>query len=199
MAGFSKKSFCGSANVVINCIDNVKHKFQSVYIISHGSNVKLMSTDAYNACKIIKENDLTRYAKEIELNRKLGKVIDKIIRSICKENKVHLLGKCAGGGVAIQTVTLNDIYTGLYLAVPSSPNNVDDLKKLGDNRIKTMVFRYAWQDEDPIEFLWGKCKDQVEIYNKTMSKLKAVNYKFGKYSGDKHEIPSQLFTELILI
>jgi hypothetical protein len=197
MAGFSQKSFCGSANVIFNNIDKVKHKFQSVYIMCHGTGVKKLSVDAYKIWEKLEPVKKNLYKDELSLNKELAKITDKIIRSIVGENKVHLLGKCAGGGVAIQTVILNNIYTGLYLSVPSSPNNVNDLKELGKDRIKSMVFRFSWQDEDPIEFGWGFCRDGKDSYDKTMEQLGALDYKGEIYSGKEHEISDQLFTELI--
>jgi alpha-beta hydrolase superfamily lysophospholipase len=53
-----------------------------------------------------------------------------------KLQNVHILGKSAGAGIAIHIMDKSDIYTGLFLVVPSSPLNVQLLRELPKDRLK---------------------------------------------------------------
>jgi hypothetical protein len=112
------------------------------------------------------------------------------------------MGKCAGGGIAIKLVTLNDNYTGLYLAVPASPFDVESLQKINHNRLNNMVFRFAWNDNDNFEFHWITnkkinskiSKEEKNRYDERIKKLNIKNYKSKIFkNGNEHEINPDFF------
>ena len=134
------------------------------------------------------------FKPETDLNEKLGVVVDKLIRC-AGINNVHLLGKCAGGGVAIHTFTKSDIYQALYLAVPASPTNVEHLRTIDLGGRKIII---ALDKRDAYRFSWGLSNQEKASYEGTLIKLEA-NYKVEEFNEgeshpkDYHEIPNQLF------
>lgn len=161
-----------------------------------------MQTKACNARDALKDalkdaNHSDIYKPEIDLNEELGSVVDKLLRSINLTN-VHLLGKCAGSGVAIHTFTKSDIYNCLYLGVPASPKNVEHLltKKWNNKR-----FIFAWDKRDAYKFTWGQSNKEIEKYRNTMNFLQGTNntviieeFEEGQSDDKKyHEVPNDLF------
>jgi len=197
LAGFSVKSFCGTTNRIIENLDKIQSKFKDVWVLCFTEQVRNMQKQA---CK--ERDDLNAaknkeiYKPEIDLNEKLGSIVDKLLRSI-KLSNVHLLGKCAGGGVAIHTVTKSDIYNALYLGVPASPKDVQHLLTKEWNNKK---FIFAWDKRDAYQFLWGLSNQEIEKYKKTMEHLKENNIviinEYGEGETDPkefHEVPHDLF------
>jgi len=98
---------------------------------------------------------------EISFQEKSSYIFDKIIRAIKLENNhklenVHILGKSAGAGIAIHIMNKDNIYTGLFLAVPSSPLNVQLLRELPKERLQKIKFRFMWIEEDAMAFDWQR-------------------------------------------
>lgn len=134
-------------------------------------------------------------------------IIDKCLRSPdLNLTNVHLLGKCAGGGLAIHTITKSNIYSGLFLSVPASPLNVEKLKELNKTQKNKIRFIFTWDKNDDYPFNWNrKSNEEKEYYDKTMKKLKIKNYesyifdeepknKLEKYQY--HEISNGLFDKI---
>lgn len=196
MAGFSVKSFCGTTNIIIKNLDKIESKYKDVWFLCFTEQVKEMQKIA---CQ---ERDATNsYDPEIELNEKIGKFVNKLLDATGLAN-IHLLGKCAGGGVAIHTFT-QDIhkYNALYLGVPASPQDVQHLLK---NKWTNKKFIFAWDVRNAFKFKWGLSNQDIERYQKTMNKLKGENNivilkEFGKdepcETDDKkfHQVPDKLF------
>jgi hypothetical protein len=206
MAGFSTKSFCGSSNVIIKNLRKIKDKFKCIYILKYDEDkIKILQKKACDERDEIKKNTLNHheiYKPEIDLNEELGIIIDKLLRSM-KLINVHLLGKCAGGGVAIHIFTKSEIYNALYLAVPASPTNVEHLL---ENKaiMKNKTFILAWNSNDDYKFNWGgKSNDELSYYSNTIQELAGNENKiiFDSFNeqieGDDpkrfHEIPNGLF------
>lgn len=230
MAGFSKKSFCASTKVIVDNLDKIKEKFNCVYVICFTDEIikkqtkacsdrddniaeeqdlpkgelleKLKEEEFYEILVTKLENEEVRekiFKPETELNEILGKVVDKLIRCAGITN-VHLLGKCAGGGVAIHTFTKSDIYQALYLAVPASPTNVEHLRTvdLGDRKIII-----AWDKRDAYRFTWGLSNQEKASYEETLKDMSAyyivaefnvAEFNDGESDPKKyHEIPNELF------
>jgi len=203
MAGLSTKSFCKSTEKIINNMKSIDDMYNAIYIIKYDEDKckKLQVT----ACSKRDENKKTTtnieeiYEPEVSLNEELGIIVDKMLRC-AGIKKIHLLGKCAGGGVAIHTFTKNlDLYEALYLAVPASPLNIHHLL---DKNIMGKKFIFAWDKRDHYEFDWGRLsKDEKKHYDKTLKKFDTENNIvitaiFGKGPGDPkefHEIPDELF------
>lgn len=114
---------------------------------------------------------------------------------------MHLLGKCAGAGVAIHAFTKSDIYSALYLAVPASPVNIQHLLGKG---ILDKKFIFAWDKRDEFPFSWGrKSFEEAQVYEANIRLLEAagnevITRTFNEdtdVSHEKiyHEIPDELF------
>jgi len=218
MAGFSFRSFCASTSVIVKNLEKIKGMFNCVYVICFTDEVKdKLQTDA---CKsrdanitkeigtlteeelvdILKDKEVRKkiFKSETDLNEKLGNVVDKLIRCAGITN-VHLLGKCAGGGVAIHTFTKSNIYQALYLAVPASPTNVEHLRETkGEIDISGKKIIIAWDRRDAFKFKWGKSNQELDSYEKTL-KGWSTNYTVAEFNNGEsdekkyHEIPDQLF------
>lgn len=158
---------------------------------------KLKEEEFYKILVTELENEEVRekiFEPETELNQILGKVVDKLIRCAGITN-VHLLGKCAGGGVAIHTFTKCDIYQALYLAVPASPTNVEHLRTVGLGGRKIII---AWDKRDAYRFSWGLSNQEKASYEETLKDMSAdyivAEFNEGNpHPKDYHEIPDQLF------
>jgi len=213
MAGFSTKSFCGSATRIIENLDKIEEKFSAIYILKYDdTKFGSLQKDACGKRDTLKEHfskdhifsdeEIEEiYQPETDLNNELGTIVDKILRAIGL-TKVHLLGKCAGGGVAIHTFTKSEIYDALYLGVPASPT---DVKHLLDKNISDKIFIFGWDSRDAYPFNWGKKSNQeIERYRETMKQLESNNkvileeFETGDENESKyHEIPSGLFDLII--
>jgi hypothetical protein len=207
MAGFSTNSFCGSANVIIRNLEKIKDKYRCVYILKYDEDkIKELQKKACSKRDINKgttDEHKEIYQPEIDLNEELGIIIDKLLRSMGLIN-VHLLGKCAGGGVTIHIFTKSpEIYKALYLAVPASPTNVEHLLEY-KNIMKNKTFIFAWNSNDNLLFDWNReSKDEIIYYSNTIQELAENNNKIilesfdEKIDGDDpkrhHEIPNGLF------
>lgn len=197
MAGFSVKSFCGTTNRIIENFDKIQYKFKDVYVLCFTEQVRDMQRHACKERDDLKAtNNKEIYKPEIDLNEELGSIVDKLLRSINLIN-VHVLGKCAGAGVAIHTFTKSDIYDALYLGVLASPKDVQHLlTKEWTNK----KFIFSWDKRDAYKFLWGLSNQEIERYRNTMKPLEQNNTviinEFGEGQSDPkafHEVPHDLF------
>lgn len=212
LSGFSNKSIINSSRVVFENINKIENKYQALYIFCYSENeFKKYQKDACDLRDKMKENVLNSFNKiyesEIKLNDQLATIIDKCLRSPdLNLTNVHLLGKCAGGGLAIHTITKSNIYSGLFLSVPASPLNVEKLKELNKTQKNKIRFIFTWDKNDDYPFNWNrKSNEEKEYYDKTMKKLKIKNYesyifdeepknKLEKYQY--HEISNGLFDKI---
>lgn len=227
MAGFSNKSFCGSTQAIIKNLSKIKDQFNSINIFCFDEVViKRKQTDACKDrddkiknlldSKIINSSNETKinfkllddnnynkiFDPEIKLNEELASFIDKSIRAFIGKDKenftIHLLGKCAGGGVAIHIFTKSDRYEALYLGVPAHPTNIQNIKDSGIDLSKKK-FIFAWDKRDAYPFTWSsKSNQEASAYASTLESM-SVNYIVAKFNDgeehekDYHEIPDQLF------
>ena len=156
----------------------------------------------------MKKDDKDRYKSETDLNQNIAIEINKIIKNTLKLTNVHLLGKCAGGGISIHLLEKDPIYTALYLAVPGNPRGVKYLKNIEKSRLKDITFIFCWCKQDHYKFDWNKLsKDEITRYDKQMNKIKKkIKLKYNSYIEDKfvepslteyHEIPDLLIEKII--
>ena len=135
------------------------------------------------------------------MNNNIASFLHDIIKTDLNLNKVHLLGKCNGAWV-VQLLLLKEllpkdnIYKGLYLAVPGIPNNVEILQEFYDiKRLKRINFVFGWVKQDGYRFNWGvKSNDEKKRYDETMKNISKANKIKLKYlskmyvsSGEEHE------------
>jgi len=217
MAGISTKSFSNSAKVVVDNIEKLKGKFSSVYMINYDP-LKQAQIDVcgkYNELKDKKismlRSDLSddeelneMYEGEIKLNIEIATLMNEIISNKLRLDNVHLLGKCNGGFVCLELVSMDDRYKALYLAVPGSPIHVKPLYKLSPKRLEEIVFIFGWNDNDDYKFNFTpESRMEKKIYDEEMIKLgedKNVKLKYESHmfeSGNGHEINSDLLDQIL--
>ncbi len=199
MAGISKSSFCGTAEILAAKEEKLRGKFKEVYMVNLNSlknyqddacinyrNVRIAEIEKESEAtgkpkKSIYRKDLSRsqlldvYDGEIRLSQEMAKLIHKLIVENLGLKKVHLLGKCAGGAICIDLVNESDIYEALYLAVPGSPIHILPLYNLSKERLENMHFIFGWNENDDFAFNFNKrSSTEKEIYDEEMGKLEAA-------------------------
>ena len=136
------------------------------------------------------------FQPEFDLNKELAFEVNIIIQKFLPDKtNIHLLGKCAGGGIAIKMFAeYANIYQALYLGVPASPNNVEEVDF---NNRKIII---AWDARDAYPFTWGKSNQECSSYEKTLASKNVHNAILCTFNENKeehvsnfHEIPDQLF------
>lgn len=201
MSGFSVLSVKECIGVVKDVLDLLSTKYKAVYIMNLTSFKKAQNDDIALRDKDPKANipkiedfeslekykahiksDAFREARneiEMNLNIEIGKTVHSLIKKLKLDN-IHLLGKSAGGGLAISM--LNEYvpsFTALFLAVPASPTNV---RKLHPDVLKNCKLRFSWNVADVYTFDWHKIDgeggisaDEKAIYDKQMYKYQNVD------------------------
>jgi len=120
------------------------------------------------------EHRAKKNANEIQMYKDASATINELITKLELEN-VHLLGECAGGGLAIYTVNQHPRYTSLFLSVPSSPLNIGDISDAVLQRVK---FRFHWNINDEVQYDWHKeemenknSSDEKNVYDNAMKNI----------------------------
>jgi hypothetical protein len=217
MAGISLNSFCGSAEIIVRNIDKLKNKFKAVYIINQdpykaAQNKVCEARDAIVTEKKLESRlrkELSQralieiYKPEIDLMIEMAKVINRIITGKLHLNNVHLLGKCNGGGIALELVSLSNVYKALYLAVPGNPIHIQPLMKLSPDRLEEISFIFGWNKNDNYDFKFQTASiNEKAVYDEEIGKLeKALEIKLNYESyvfkpGNGHEINDKLIDKI---
>jgi len=210
-AGMSHKSFLGTSSVVVSKLDLLKDKFKEIYLVEYAS----FSPNQINACgkrdtvKKTSKDMAIIYKPELDMNEEIASNVNDIVNDLHLSN-VHLLGKCNGGWIVTLLLLKNDIYKGLYLAVPGIPFNVDVLNRLSQNRLEEINFVFGWVKQDGYPFDWGnKSFQEKDVYDGMMKSIKdnkgiAMKYKSLMYDngGDVdekkyHEIYPQMINDIV--
>jgi len=214
MAGISYASFCGSANIIVENIESLRRKFKGIYIINlqsfkdvHGQQCGKRDITILSNGKT-KEEQIPRSDKiffeihkpEIDFSEQTAIVVNSLISNplYLGLTDVHLLGKCAGAGVAIEVLSLSCIYKALYLAVPGIPNHLMPLLKLPIERLNGMNIIIGWNANDFFPFKWGKSIDEKVYYDEKIKEIEVmkgvkINYQPHIFSpGNGHEINPEL-------
>lgn len=201
MSGFSVDSVLECAPIILDKLDVLSTKYRGVYIINQApfkdaqeaavqakKQLQLPETEKANKFKYREDKN----AAEIEMNNHISKTIDILIGKIGLSN-VHLLGKCAGGGVAISLVERSKPrYTGLFLAVPSCATNINTLSA---DVLDNVMIRVNWNLNDSYAYPWQKDEgegeysvDEKPIYDKTIERFmkegRRINYVSFMFSPD---------------
>lgn len=205
LAGFSNKSFNGSSQVIINNLNKINEKFNSIYIIcvpeerfkklqKEACNKRDIHLDNREISSLTKEEYNQVFSPETELNILLASEIHELLQIIIPTNiKIHLLGKCAGCGVLIKLFAKYDIYNALYLGVPACPTNVEEV----DFNDRKLII--AWDKRDAYLFPWNKSNKEILSYKKTLDSIDYTNYILAEFNDGEehatmyHEIPDGLF------
>ena len=218
MAGISFSSFCNSAEIIVENIQKLKKKYKKVYIINlnpfkgyqidvctnYRDIMKLkLNKDSINRNELTKKEFKLIYESENKLNIQMAVIINDIISNKLKLTNVHLLGKCAGGGIVLELVSLNNIYTGVFLAVPASINHIKPLRKVSKERLENISFIFGWNKNDNYKFNFvSESILEKSTYDKEIGKLELsmniqVNYQSYVFSpGNKHEINPELIDKI---
>jgi len=216
MAGVSSRSFSNSAKVIVDNIEKLRKKFSSVYMINYDP-LKDYQNTACGTYKKLKEEEKSMlrkdlsseelgiiYKDEIDLNIEIASIMNKIITEDLKLKNVHLLGKCNGGFVCLELVSMSDIYNALYLAVPGSPIHIQPLTKLSTERLENIDFMFGWNDNDDYKFNFTpESRMEKDVYDSEMEKLRKLkklshlSYKSYMFpDGNGHEINVELIKRL---
>jgi len=218
MAGISTNSFCGTAEVLVRNQETLKGKFKEVYIVNMNAfknyqddacqTYRAKRTKELNKESILRteltENELLDiYDGEIRLAKEISQFIHIIISDKLKLTNVHVLGKCAGGEIALNLVCLSEIYKALYLAVPGSVTHITPLYDIPPKRLESMHFIFGWNQNDDYAFNWnGRSSTEKEIYDEEIGKLEAkkkigIDYESYMFRpGNGHQPNDKLFDKI---
>jgi hypothetical protein len=196
MAGFSGTSCCNTLKRINAGKEKLSEYFGNIYVI----NLAPFKDTQTAVCKYKNDNyDRTEeiFNGENNLNKEIGIIIDDLIVNKLKLEKVHLMGKCAGGAIAINTVIQGN-YPALFLAVPGNPQGVAELLKI---KTKDMIFIFGWNNEDKFRFKWGKeSHEEKEEYDRMMQDIDCLEYNEYKsfmYAGDFHDVHPDLLVDIV--
>jgi hypothetical protein len=221
MSGFSLNSVRESGIVIVDKIDLLLSKFRAVYIINltpfktpqntaceirnaySTTNVELLAIQGKDGKESAEyrakvrelglEHRKSKNAAEIQMYENAGVTVNQLITKLGLQN-VHILGECAGGGVAIALVKQDlSRYKALYLSVPARPDNVSSLPPEVLQKVK---FRFQWNRGDPTENDWHKeervgetSTNEKEVYDQMMSNFSGIDYKSYLYDQDPGTTP----------
>ena len=198
IAGFSEGSGIASRDVLNKELDNIANQYKKVYVIilQPFKELQKQNDKIDSERKVSIPIDHPEYRKEqwnndIHMKNELASVVDKIIRANNIDN-VHLIGKSAGGGLAMNIVSKSNIYKKLYLAVPAHPLFCESLYALGD-RLNDLSVRIAWNYNDEFNLYNIISNKQMSYYENILIELKKkypnFDYKQALFSpGNFHEV-----------
>lgn len=210
VAGLSHNSFMKTSNIILDGIGKLKTKFKELYLVQTSS----FKDDQGEACL---ERDKIKglggkyedvYKPELDMNQRIANFLNNIITEELHLENVHLLGKCNGGWVVTLLLMLNNIYKGLYLAVPGIPFNVTILNHLDERRLKEINFVFGFVKQDEYLFNWGvqSCMEygRYDETMKSLSRTHEIKYKIRMYDNGNdphkdmyHEIDPRMIDDII--
>jgi hypothetical protein len=222
VTGISAKSFLGTAHVIMSKLHVLEKKYHYVHIIKFCHKNDSMKRLQDTACakrdemkldekyinvepktahdtptqKWVSNRNLV-FKPEIDFYILCAKLVNHIITSM-KITNIEVIGKCAGGCIAINLITMNSNCTALYLASPGSPNFVEPLKKLDRDRLMSMKFYFGWPYNDMYQFMWGCAIDDKSTYDMMMEQLGATHYKSRIYGNFGHELHPDMICDICL-
>lgn len=221
ITGISSKSFMGTAHVIMSTLHTIEKKYHSVHIIKFCHTNDSFKRMQNKACEKRDEMKLDEKFVTIEPNTAFGvskqkwvsnrnevfkpeidfyilcaKLINYIITKMKLQN-IEVIGKCAGGCIAIHLITMNPNCTALYLASPGSPNFVEPLKKLDRDRLMSMKFYFGWPCDDTYQFMWGTAIEDKPTYDTMMEQIN-TKYKARIYDVNGHELHPDMICDICL-
>jgi hypothetical protein len=209
ITGISPRSMEQTSQVICNRLHVYEKKYHMILIVKFCYNGDTRVKDIQEKiCKARDENENKTkereelYRDELQFYDFCAIGINKMIQETFKLKEVEVLGKCAGGCIAIHLVTKSPIYTALYLAVPGSPTNCKKLHELGKSRMRRMRFLFGWAVDDNYLFPWGnQSKNEKEVYDYTMDRFSKIvghhlNYRSRYYGSSQHEVPHDMIDDI---
>lgn len=196
--GISHNSFVNTAKRILteDKLDQLKTKFSAIYLIEQESFKEIqdpvcdirdliidMVGDEFkkdSRLNIEKFNQI--YNPEAAFNDKIATFINVILRDKFKLSNVHLLGKSNGGWITTLLLEKDEIYKGLYLAVPGISSGVSTLNRIDPKRLRKINFIISWVHEDAFPFsFYGVSNKEKNKYDLQMDELQEkvgrLNYK----------------------
>ena len=170
--GYSFKSFTSMTNILLE--GSIASEKYNIFIINWGDKIKELSTLVTK--DIEKEED--KYKANEDFRMKMANILDKILRSddmgfIQEGTNISLLGKSAGGGVALYIASVNHYVNKLYLCAPATTTNGTLVKDRKDLDIKI-----SWnKDDNMIPF--EKLNDFIIDFNNQHNRYTQYTYESG--------------------
>jgi len=209
VTGISSRSMEATSQVICERLHIYEKKYHMILIVKFCYNGDTRIKDIQEKICIARDNDEDKtkerdelYKDELKFYDHCAIAINKMIQEFFKLQAVEVLGKCAGGCIAIYLVTKSPVYTALYLAVPGSPMNCKKLHELGKSRMRSMRFLFGWAIDDNYMFPWGnKSRDEKEVYDYTMNRFSQIvghhlTYQSRYYGSSCHEVPHDMINDI---
>ena len=182
--GYSFKSFTGMTNVLLE--GSIASDKYNIHVINWGDRVKELSIDVSKDL----ESEEEKYKANDVFRMKMANILDKILRSedmgfTQDGTNISLLGKSAGGGVALYIAKVNHYVNKLFLCAPSTNTNgtlVEDRKDL--------EIKLSWNKDDNT-IPYEKHKDFIIDFENQHNRYTLYLYETGG-----HELNSEFVKEL---
>ena len=228
VTGISADSMISTSRIIMRQLSTLEKKYHRIFIIKfcHSNNYiddmhkkaceqrdekkldeKIIEFPAKSASELPKKRWVSNrsevYKPELEFYNLMAKLVNHIITQELMLTNVEVLGKSAGGCIAIDLVGMSIVYNALYLASPASPMNVIKLTELGFAKRQTMRFHFGWPVNDMYLLKWNiVSRDDKSNYDIMMEKLNIVNYKSRIYDmieiNNGHELHPDMITDICL-
>jgi len=176
--GYSFSSFSTMFLTINNNFEIIKNKYNILYFIFFDDKIKKESTKIIEGISDIKE--------QYKINEKFRVNLANEINIIIKKNKINnftLLGKSAGGGIAVYIAKKNKQVTNLFLICPGMLKSNSKL----NNKIKIIL---SWNiDDDKIPYV--KSLEFIKNFIKNKN-----NFIFLSFQSGGHELNEKFFQSL---
>jgi hypothetical protein len=184
--GYSNRSFMTMTDKLLGSFQSIKRKYSMVYLINWGNRIKDLSSEVINGITNIEE----QYRINEIFRSELAVVVDKILRSkdmglLSEKKNFALLGKSAGGGIALYIASMNHLVNKLFLCAPGTTTNGSVVKDRKDLDIKL-----SWNKDDTI-IPFDENKKFITTFNKQKNK-----FSFFPYDMGGHELNGEFVKEL---
>jgi len=172
---FSLRSYTSLLNIILQNKNVLKYK--KIYMFCWSEDIKKL------------HNDAPDFAAKNKIREKLATCLNRIF-DMHFTMPCHLLGKSAGGGVAMHLTNMRDNIKKLFICCPANPLDEDPDAPVITKNI-------------PVKLMWNK--DDVDAtgidyinYKKFLHNfdLNKINYSFYSYNEGGHEIHSEFVKEL---
>lgn len=169
--GYSFKSFSTMTSILLESFDMIKNKYNHIILVNWGDKIKEISTEIV---KDIKDED-TKYKINEDFRIKMANVLDKILRSpdMMLGSKFAILGKSAGGGIALYIASMNQSVDKLYLCAPATILAGKIIKDRDD-----LTILLSWNKDDNM-IPYEKYKDFEDDFQQQNNKYKVYLYEIG--------------------
>ena len=214
VTSISSNSMISTSRVIIGMLHMLEKKYRRVFIMKfcHTMNtikdthtevcmkrdemkleektITIEKETAYMLPRTMVISNIREYYKvEIDFYIILSKLVNHIITKELKLTNVELLGKSAGGCIAIHLANLDPIYHALYLASPASPLLLTDLQR------KTMKIHIGWPYNDI------KYNCMKSSYDNMMDKYKSYSSRMYDFCevADGHELHPDMICDILFM